>query len=96
MSARPLYFDRLSNRAPEPDVIAEQVSMARLYHNVFGTPEGSKVLDHIMGTLCKVDEPFLSPEPILMADANARRNVGIAIGILALADYDDSKPEVKG
>lgn len=92
----PLYRDRLSRRAPAPDTTAEEVSRARLYHNVFGSPEGIKVLDDICQRLCRIDEPFLDGNPILMADANARRNVGMMIAILALAPYDDKKPEVKG
>jgi hypothetical protein len=94
-SATPLYRQRMAARRQEESPFDEDLKLAQLFHHVFGTPAGIKVLDHICNVLCKIDEPFLAADPMLMADANARRNVGVRIAILALAPYDASKPEVK-
>ena len=92
----PLYRERMGRRAPEADTIEQAVSLARLYHNVFGSPEGMKVLDDICMRLCHIDDAFVVSDPLMMADSNGRRNVGVAIATLALGAYDDSKPEVRG
>ena len=89
-----LYRDRLSRKAPLPDLTDEQVSLQRLYHNVFGSPEGLKVLDDICERLCHIDTAATGGDPYAIVEFNGRRSVGIEIARLALAPFDDRKPEV--
>lgn len=96
MTTKPLYVDRFQRRQPGADVTEIQVSLARLYRNVFGSHEGQKVLDDICQRICHIDSPAYQGDPHTVMEFNGRRNVGIEIAILALAPLDDSKPVVKG
>lgn len=90
-----MFRDRLSRKASYSQD-NDQIALARLYKKVLGSPEGLLLLDHIVNDLCRVDDVHLVADPMLIVDANARRNVGITIARLVLSPLDDQeKPEVK-
>jgi|SoiMethySBSTD1v2_1073268.scaffolds.fasta_scaffold320249_2 hypothetical protein len=93
----PLYRQRMAMRRPSDQaVLDDPLKVAQIFHYVFGSPEGQKVLDIIVRDICHVDAPYTVSDALGMADANGRRNVGLRILELALAPFDDTKPEVKG
>lgn len=66
-----------------------------LYKNVFGTPEGQKVLTDILNRLCNVDGPLFTNDAIGIAYNAARRDVGIEIARLYFMEVNEQKvPEV--
>ena len=92
----PLYRQRMAmRRQSDQAVLDEPHHVAQLFHHVFGTPEGGKALDYICLQLCRIDDAYVSADPMALVAANALRNVGLTIAKLALAPYHDSKPEVK-
>lgn len=96
MTVTPLYRERMMREPSDQKVADEQIHLAQLFHAVLGSPEGLRVLDYICNRLCNVDDVCLSVDPMILVDANARRNVGLAIAALTLKAYDAKKPEVKG
>jgi hypothetical protein len=56
------------------------LALQRDYKTVFGTPEGQRVLDHILTRLCGMNV-IISPAatPTAVAMATGARNVGVAI-----------------
>ena len=94
--AEPAYRDRFAMRRPsDQKIVDDRIKVAQLFHGVFGTPEGRKVLDYIVQEICLVDTalPF-NTDPMTLAASNAQRAVGLQIAGLALLDYDDKKPDV--
>src|SRR5262245_53091128 len=94
----PAFRERMGMRRPSDNkILDDQLKVSQLFHGVFGTPEGRKVLDYICQNICFLDTALPdNSDPMLLAAQNGRRNVGLQIAGLALLPYDDAKPEVKG
>jgi len=43
---------------PSRDKKAEEIALAKMFRNVYATPAGEKVLEHIMSNLCQIDIPI--------------------------------------
>lgn len=90
-----MYRDRLARKPLPRQGENEQVELARTFRRVFSGAEGMMVLDYICETLCNVDAPVTTADPMVIVDFNARRNVGVTIAQLVLSPIDEVKtPEV--
>jgi len=87
---------RLKERLTAPDTpdIVEQRSA--IYKEVFGTPQGQKVLSDILNRICGVDAPGFTNDALGLAYNQARRDVGLEIARLVWLEFNKKQtPEVK-
>jgi len=59
------------------------------------SPEGQRVLDHILDTFCAVDAPMGSQEPMNLAYRAGARDVGVRIKELVFAAMIINKGNIK-
>lgn len=87
------YRDRLAVRQPT-DAALDEFETRKAFARVFGTPEGSRVLDYIVQNICGVDSMVQYATDVQAFIALERKNVGLAIAKLALEPKPD-KPTIK-
>lgn len=69
---------------PPSDRTIEAYELRQCYRRVFATPDGEKVLDHIVQTICGVDAIIHYSTDVQAFMALERKNVGIMIARYAL------------
>jgi hypothetical protein len=64
--ARRLRTDRVGPAAQSVEEVEQrkddELKLAKSFRNVYGTPDGMIVLEHIMTHLCSIDQPIVAPE----------------------------------
>lgn len=86
------YRDR--QKAPNTAAL-QDYEIRKAFQHVFATPEGERVLDHIVQRICGVDAIVQVANDAQAHEVLARKNVGLAIMQLALPGRTPTKTEVE-
>lgn len=62
-----------------------------VFRQVFSSPEGERVLHHILTRICRVDAIVPVPNELEAVRALERKNVGLEIAQLVFAESDQPK-----
>lgn len=85
------YRSRLDRRPTAVD--NENYLLAQAYRQVFGTPEGQRVLDDICQRVCGVDAILTYSDPMHAVAYVERSNIGKQIARLALGTMIETQKD---
>lgn len=77
-------YRRRGELVPPSDRKIEDYELRKTYARLFSTPDGVKVLDHIVQNICGVDAVVQVATDAQAFEVLARKNVGLMIARLAL------------